>query len=85
MKLDKNTIFIEGKRNGYAPDQCGKTITAGELIRFLEDYDEDTPVYLKNDNGYTYGNITERSIEWQEAEEDEVEEDEDEEGEKDNG
>ena len=26
------------------------------------DFDEDLPVYLRNDNGYTYGNITERTI-----------------------
>lgn len=58
-------LYIEGRRNGYGPDQCGKTMTVGELIAFLQelDYDEDTPIYLKNDNGYTYGNITESSFE----------------------
>ena len=57
-----NALFIEGKRNGYGIDQCGKTLTVGELIDLLSDYDEDTPVYLRNDNGYTYGSITERDI-----------------------
>ena len=56
-------IYIEGKRNGYAPDQCGKTLTVGELIAILSDFDEDTPIYLRNDNGYTYGSITELDIE----------------------
>lgn len=51
-------LFIEGRRNGYTPDQCGKTMTVGELIAFLSDYDEDTEVYIENDNGYTYGNIS---------------------------
>lgn len=56
-------LFIEGKRNGYGIDQCGETLTVGELIELLQDYDEDTPIYLRNDSGYTYGSITERDIE----------------------
>lgn len=57
-----DAIYIEGKRNGYGPDQCGQTLTVGELIEILEQFDEDSPVYLRNDNGYTYGSITERDI-----------------------
>ncbi len=56
-------VFIEGRRDGYGPDQCKKTMTVGELIAMLEDYDEDAKVYLKNDNGYTYGSITQSSFE----------------------
>lgn len=56
-------LYIEGRRNGYGIDQCGNTMTVGELIEFLQDFDEDTPIYLKNDNGYTYGSITESSFE----------------------
>ena len=55
-------LFIEGRRNGYSPEQCGKTMTVGELIEFLEQFDEETEVFLNNDNGYTYGNITESSF-----------------------
>lgn len=50
-------IKIEARRNGYAPTQCGKTMTVGDLIALLEGYDEETPVYISNDEGYTYGNI----------------------------
>ena len=57
-----NALYIEGRRSGYSPDSCGKTLTVGELIEILSDFDEDLPVYLRNDNGYTYGNITERTI-----------------------
>lgn len=57
-----DALFIEGKRNGYGIDQCGKTLTVGELIEILAEYDEDTPVYLRNDGGYTYGSITDRDI-----------------------
>lgn len=58
-----NVIFIEGRRNGYTPSQCGETMTVGEMISWLEQFDEDAPVYLKNDNGYTFGSITSDSIE----------------------
>lgn len=56
-------LFIEGKRNGYNINQCGNTMTVGEMIDFLSNYDNDTKIYLKNDNGYTFGNIEENSIE----------------------
>ena len=59
----KDCVFIEGRRNGYDTEQCGYTITVGELIEYLQDnFDEDLPIYLCNDGGYTYGNITENSI-----------------------
>lgn len=55
-------IFIEGKRNGYSPEQCGDTLTVAELIEILEGFDEDSKVYIDNDNGYTFGSITEMDI-----------------------
>ena len=58
----KHAIYINGNRNGYNPAQTGRTLTAGELIAILEEFDEDRPIYLRNDNGYTYGSITERDI-----------------------
>ena len=56
-------VYIEGRRNGYDPEQCGRTMTVGELIEFLAEFPEDAELYLRNDNGYTYGNITEGSFE----------------------
>ena len=50
-------------REGYGTDQVRKTMTVGELIAHLEDYDENTPVYLSFDNGYTYGGITDDRFE----------------------
>lgn len=55
-------LYIEGKHNGYNIGQCGKTLSVGELIAILEEYEEDRPIYLRNDNGYTYGSIVERDI-----------------------
>ena len=57
-------LYIEGRRNGYSPKQCENTMTVAELMAFLEEFDEDTPVYIQNDNGYTYGSIDERSFEY---------------------
>ena len=57
------TLIYYTFREGYGIDQIRKTMTVGELIAFLEDYDEDTPIYLSFDNGYTYGGITENRFE----------------------
>ena len=51
-------VYIDSRRDGYSPSQCHDTMTVGELIDILSQYDEDQPVYIRNDNGYTYGNIT---------------------------
>lgn len=67
-----NRLFINAARNGYAPEQCGRTMTVGELIEFLQNFDEEAEVFIKNDNGYTYGNIVDYRFE----EEDDTEEDE---------
>jgi len=58
-----NVLYLNTKRTGYSPDQCKNTMTVRELINYLEDCDEDAPVYFKNDDGYTYGSITYSDIE----------------------
>lgn len=54
-------LFIEGTRSGYAPEQCDETFTIDQLLEKLEElkaeHGGDVPVYLYNDNGYTYGHI----------------------------
>ncbi len=55
-------LFIEGKRNGYDMEQCGETLTVEELIELLSQYDENMSIYLRNDNGYTYGSITSEDL-----------------------
>ena len=51
-------LFINANRAGYSPDQVRRTMTVAELIAALEEFDPDSPVYLKHDGGYTYGGIT---------------------------
>ena len=42
-------IIINANREGYGTDQIRNTMTVGELIDALSDFDEDTPVYIGKD------------------------------------
>lgn len=55
-------IILRAEREGYSIEQIRRTMTVGELIAFLSDFDEDRPIYLSHDGGYTYGSITEDSF-----------------------
>ena len=61
--MEKQVIKIEAQREGYALNQITSTMTVGELIAYLEQFDEDTKVYLSHDGGYTYGGIRAKDIE----------------------
>lgn len=58
MKEYKEYVTIEAHREGYGVDQIGHTMTVGELVSYLTQWDDDTPVCISNDNGYTYGSIS---------------------------
>ena len=54
----RSAVFINGNRTCYHPSQCEDyTCTVGALKDFLDDFDDDVKVFLRNDNGYTYGQI----------------------------
>jgi len=55
--MNERGLMINTSRTGYGPDQISNTMTVGEMIEALREYDEDMKVFLKNDNGYTYGGI----------------------------
>lgn len=55
-------VGINGNRDCYHPDQM-ESCTVGEFISYLQNFDEDMPLYLVNDNGYTYGSLSESDIE----------------------
>ena len=59
--MDK--FILNTEREGYAINQVRSTMTVAELRDFLDYYDDETPVYLSFDNGYTYGGITEDKFE----------------------
>lgn len=69
--MSERYLIIEAKRDGYSPDQVGRTMTVGELIEFLKEFDEDRKVVLSHD-GYMYGAISD----WGFSEKDEEGEDE---------
>ena len=62
--IDANKYW---KKNNPVFDFNYKEMTVAELRDFLEDYDDETPVYLSFDNGYTYGGITESNFELEES------------------
>ena len=52
----KTIVTLEATRSDYSAKEAARnTLTVGELISYLEQYDEDSPVVFSNDNGYTYG------------------------------
>ena len=73
--MRKEYLKIETHRDGYSVDQCYKTITARQLIDYLEENcDNDTPIYFSNDNGYTYGHISLNDIDFDEFDDEDDEE-----------
>ena len=65
----KQVLYLNAQREGYGIDQVRHTMTVGELIDYLAQFDEEARVYFKHDGGYTYGGITEWSIEDEEIDE----------------
>lgn len=55
--MSKRAIVFEAAREGYGIEQIRRPMTVGELIGFLQDFDEDTLVILSHDRGYTYGSL----------------------------
>lgn len=56
-------LIIDAKREEYSIFQIRWTLTVGELKDLLEEYDDETPIYLSHDDGYTYGGISSNGIE----------------------
>ncbi len=59
--MEKKLIVIDAERECYSPHdffsrfQKKETLTVGDLLSVLEGLDEDTPVILRHDGGYSYG------------------------------
>ena len=70
-------ILINARRNGYSTDQCKGTLTVGELISLLKEFNRDAEVFLSHDNGYTFGEIKEYDFECVDEDDDEENDNED--------
>lgn len=68
--MKKKYLTIETMRSCYSLDQLDETMTVGELIEALSQYDEDMPVAFSNDRGYTYGEISESCLDIEPYDED---------------
>ena len=67
-------VTLEATRTDYSARAAARrTMTVGELISYLEQYDENSPVVFSNDNGYTYGRLTDECVGEVELEADEEE------------
>ena len=66
-------LIIEAMRESYGKENVA-TMTVGELRHFLEDFEDDLPVILSHDRGYTYGGLRDYLFEELEDEEEEFEE-----------
>ena len=67
----KEIVFINTNRSGYSVDQIYSTLTVEELINHLSEFDPNSKVYLRNDNGYTFGSVSYEDIISEEVEENE--------------
>lgn len=56
-------ITFEAEREGYTRGQVYAPLTVGDLKAFLEDYTDDTLIFLSHDNGYTYGTLRLNEVE----------------------
>lgn len=57
----RQAIVMEAERSGYAIEQIAdEAMTVGQMIAFLEQFDEDALFVLSHDRGYTYGSVSER-------------------------
>lgn len=61
---------------GYSFSQIQSTMTVGELIQLLQEYDEDAKIYLSYDNRYTVSGLNSSMIGSEKADEDEEQENE---------
>ena len=50
-------IIFEAEREGYTKSQVWRPVTVVELREFLEQYEDDVPIFLSHDRGYTYGTL----------------------------
>ena len=58
-----NALIFNADREGYGIDQIQRTMTVGDLIDFLSQYDEDMPIYTAHDGHYTFGGVREEMFE----------------------
>lgn len=64
-------LIIVTNRDSYSTNDIHDTMTVGDLKTFLDDMEDDTPIYLSFDGGYTYGAIRDNRMEVEYGDEEE--------------
>ena len=67
--MDK--LIVIANRDSYSINDIYNTMTVGDLKTFLDDMEDDTPIYLSFDGGYTYGAIRDDRMEVEYGDEEE--------------
>lgn len=74
--MEKIAILKTNRSEYSVKEAANNSITVRELIEYLErNLDPDSPIVFSNDNGYTYGYITESVVDEEFLEEEPEEED----------
>lgn len=64
-------VLLHTQRSHYSANEAAKhSLSVGELIEALSQFDEDDKIVFCNDNGYTYGTIYESFLVETDEEED---------------
>lgn len=72
----ETVLLLEARRDFDYLEDAYRTMTVGELIDYLRMENYNTPVYISNDRGFSYGVIKESRFYDDEVEEEEEEEEE---------
>lgn len=69
--MAKTILLLATHHDDYSVNRIKDyTMTVGELLEILLQYEDDTPIALSNDGGYTYGKIGEDDITEEELDDD---------------
>ena len=63
INIMKCSIYLNTNRIAYSPDQIKNTLTVQDIIDIFSEFEPEAKVYFRNDDGYTYGNISHQDIE----------------------
>lgn len=55
-------VILQTSRDCYSLGDLGHTMTVSELIDKLKEFRGDMPVCFSNDNGYTYGSLSDYTV-----------------------
>ena len=61
----KTAILFNTKKTGYSVNQVleeKSTLTVQELIDYLSDFDPNSPILFSNDDGYTFGELNDYTL-----------------------